>query len=180
MLKLTIVGTLLSLFLLQAGTVAAHAAGTMHLVSVPAGDFLLTVWTAPEPTRVGELHVIVGVAMAGDGAVVLDDDLRIEVTASSGLGEPLVDLATRAKSDNKFLYEANLIPLEAAWYQVRVNVSHPQRPGGEVTFNVDVLPQTGPNWLLIAVALLLSVGVAGAVLVGRRRYPGTVAAGPDR
>jgi hypothetical protein len=172
-LLLTLTGMALSLFLLQIPPAAAHATGTIHLTSVPAGDFLLTVWTAPEPPRVGELHVIVGVATAADGAVVLDDDLRLEVTASSGLGDSLVDHATRKKSDNKFLYEANLDPPAAAWYQVRVNAGHPDLRGGEVFFTVEVFPAAGPNWPLIGLALLLSTALAATILLRFRRDPNT-------
>jgi hypothetical protein len=180
-LLLTLTGIALILYLLQIPPAAAHGTGTIHLASVPAGDFLLTVWTAPESPRVGELHVIVGVATAADGAVVLDDDLRLEVTASSGLSAPLVDIATREKSDNKFLYEANLVPPEAAWYQIHVNVSHPELQGGEVSFTVEVFPTAGPNWLLIGLALLLSIALAVTIwLRFRRRVAHTNSPAPIR
>jgi hypothetical protein len=175
---ITVVGVLLTLFSVGARPVAGHTAGTIQLVSVSTGDFLLTVWTAPDPVRVGELHVIVGVTMAADGTVVLDDELHIEVTASSGLVEPLSDRATRANSDNKFLYEANLAPPEAAWYQVRLDVGHPQHQGGEATFNVEVLPAAGPNWLPIALLLLLLLGPGTALFIRRRRGAGRGSGAP--
>jgi hypothetical protein len=179
-LLFTVIGVALSLFLVQPRPATAHAAGKLHLASVPAGDFLLTVWTAPEPVRVGELHVIVGVSRASDGDVVLDDDLRIEVTATSGLGEPLADQATREKSDNKFLYEANLRPREAAWYQVSVSVDHPQDAGGVVAFNLEVVAAAGPNWLLIGLATLLTVIGVAAILVRSRRSAKAEARAPIR
>jgi hypothetical protein len=170
--SIMLTGVVLMLLLLQARSAGAHAAGAIQLASVPAGDFLLTVWTAPDPARVGELHVIVGATLAADGTVVLDDEFRIEITADSGLAEPLADVATRAKSDNKFLYEANLAPPEAAWYQVRVEVRHPQHQGGEVTFNIEVLPAAAPNWFLIALGLLLPLSLAGVWWIRHRQGAG--------
>jgi hypothetical protein len=175
---LLVMGMICLLLAAPVRPLAAHSGGTIQLSAAPAGEFELTVWTAPEPVRVGELHVIVGVAISGDGALLVDDALTIRVTAASGLSAPVTAVASREQSDNKFLYEAELILTDSAWYQVTVAVSHPDHDGGEVFFNIEALPAGAVN---VSYAWLAAVPVAAVILwlFWRRRGAGTAVARPD-
>jgi hypothetical protein len=53
----------LTLLLVVANT-RAHGIGTPRVVNQPAGPYLLSAWTDPDPLRMDETHVVVGVTNA--------------------------------------------------------------------------------------------------------------------
>ncbi len=149
-----------------AGMTSAHGGGTLQLSSAPSGPYWFTVWTSPEPVRVDELHVTIGVGSA-DGAPVLDAYVEVEITGLSSDGMVLGGVATTEQSANKFLYEVDFQLPEPGLYMVTVNVSGADGYGS-VHFELKVLSGESYDW--VGVMLVSgSVAVLVAWLVLRRR-----------
>jgi len=89
------------------------ADGGLVRVSEIAVPFVVTVFTAPTPLRVGTADVSVMVQAAADRTVVLDADVEIVARARDG---ELHAAATRQAATNKMLYAARLeFPAAGAW-----------------------------------------------------------------
>lgn len=132
--------------------VQAHAGGTPRIVNEPSGDFVVSVWTLPDPISSNtESNFIVFVADGEDfsqsraAVPVLGAD--IELTFSNGT-DVLTFLATHASATNKLFYESYLmLPNEGTW-TVDVVVSHAGK-FGEAQFSLDVIESEPEiNWLL--------------------------------
>lgn len=149
---LRIIRFCLFLYLLgaTAATAQAHLTGELHLSAEPVGDFLLTVWTAPDPLRTDDFHVIVGVSDPAGQNLILDAEVMVTV-AKAGRPEQIVDSdpATREKSDNRFLYEAYLYVDEPGDYLVTVEFSHPDGEGGSLSLIVSVERASPINWFWV-------------------------------
>lgn len=148
--------------------VSAHAAGKMQLASEPAGPYKLTVWTSPDPARVGELHVATAVVLAEDASPILDAEVVIELILESGEGPALSASATTDDSDNKFLYEAIFEPTSSGLYLVKVSVNGVNGESGDVAFDLELEPAAGfdPLWLVPA---FLGLGAVVLLWFARRR-----------
>ncbi len=129
-LALTCLG--LALILLFASrSVQAHGGGTPQLINAEAGPYWVSVWTDPDPIRVGEFHVTVAVSEAPKpgsstreaGDLVLDAAVLVRAEPVSQNGETLVAAATRDNAVNKLFYESDLtLPAEGQWrVDVQVN-----------------------------------------------------------
>lgn len=91
----------------------ALADGGLVRVSDTAGRFVVTLFTAPTPLRVGAADVSVMVQAAADRSVVLDAE--VEIVARSGDTE-LRAAATRQAATNKMLYAAVVtFPAPGPW-----------------------------------------------------------------
>jgi hypothetical protein len=143
---------------------AAHVTGTPHLINAPAGEYLLTVWTAPDPPRVNDFHVIVGVTRPDDPSLVLNERVMIRAAPINGRQAAATALATHEQSDNKFLYEAYLEVTDDGLYEVTVTVG--EAGGGAnsagansaaFTVNVESARWNWQSWLFWA-GLLALVG----------------------
>jgi hypothetical protein len=153
-------------------TVAAHGGGTPQLVNEPAGPYWISVWSAPEPVRVGALHLTVSVAEPGDGreagAPILGAQVAVTATPAAGDAAVLSAQATNAQATNRLFYEADLeVPATGAW-NVQIDVSSP-RGEGQVAFAVDVVAGRATNWPLIGGAGLVAVALIFALRAVRRR-----------
>lgn len=134
----------------------------MQLASAEAGPFKLTVWTSPDPARVGEVHVAAAVVSAEDALPILDADVFVELIPQSGQGEVLSGQATTEASTNKFLYERIFeIPAEEI-YVVSVTVTDSSGQQGEASFPLAVEPPP-PLIFGIAAVLVLAMVTGGAV-----------------
>ena len=130
---------------------AAHGTGTLQVIGEPTGPYLLTVWTSPDPVRVGELHVTVGVAEPDLGVPILDAEIKVRVLSLDS-GEPtMVARATSKESDNKYLYEADFYPQVSGQYLVTV-ISKGRTGSGSVDFNLEIMPYVETQWLKIGLA----------------------------
>lgn len=148
-----------ALLLAAAGAAAAHTEGKMQLASAPAGPFKLTVWTSPDPARVGKLHVAAAVVLAEDASPILDAGVRVTLEPLGG-GSVLTAPATAEDAANKFLYEAIFNVTEAGPYQVTVSVADAKGLTGQADFELAVQPAGGFGWLL-----LLPVGLGGVAVL---------------
>lgn len=142
------------------GAVQAHTEGKMQLAAVPAGPYQLTAWTSPDPARVGELHVATTVLLAEDASPVLDANVIVEVEPQQGSAPALSSAATTADSSNKFLYEAVFETEDDGFYQILITVTGVNGAEGQASFDLEILPAPGFNWLY-----LLPVGLALAAVV---------------
>lgn len=152
---------LLALGGLLARPAAAHTGGRLQLGSQPAGPFQLTVWTSPEPARVGPLHVAAAVVTAAAAAPVLDAQVTVTLAPHNGSGESLTAAATTETSDVNFLYEAIMEPATAGEYVVTVDVAGADGSRGQVAFDLAVAEAAGFSWLYL---IPLVLGMAALAL----------------
>lgn len=154
MLALTWLGLAL-IMLLTPRSVQAHGGGVPQLINAEAGPYWLSVWTQPDPIRVGEFHITVAVSEAPEpgastreaGDLVLDATVLVQAESLGQAAEALVAPATRDNAVNKLFYEADLtLPAEGRW-QVDIRVSS-AAGAGNATFDVEALPPAAFNTLL--------------------------------
>ncbi len=150
----------------SSGVAQAHGGGTPQLTNVQVGPYWVSVWTQPEPLRVGVVHFTVAVAeplttTAGRsveaGPPVLNAAVQLELKPLDQSNQILVVPATHQAAVNKFFYEADLdLPAAGQW---EVGVSVDGLAGADsARFGVEVLPpSTFTGWYLaggLAVVLL--------------------------
>ena len=155
---------LLLLLLLIPAAVLAHGGGTPQLINEPAGPYWVSIWTTPDPARVGAFHLTLGISEAGDGREagppVLGAEVRVRLEPAAAVeGRPVSTVATNEQATNKLFYEADLmIPAEGAW-NVRVDVEG-QDGAGSVAFPLTVEPAQSTNWSLLGIG---GVGLVAAL-----------------
>ena len=151
----------------------AHGGGTPQLVNEPAGPYWLSVWTTPDPARVGEFHLTLGLSEPGEGreagAPVLGANMQVRLEpATATTGSPVTAMATNENSTNKLFYEADVtIPAEGTW-QVQIQVDGPAGVGA-ASFPLEVGPPQTTNWLLLGGGGVLLVAALFAFLSLRRK-----------
>jgi hypothetical protein len=162
--------------LLMSAPVAAHTEGTMQLAAVPAGPYMLTVWTSPDPASSSEdLHVALAVVLAEDASPVLEADVQVQLTPE-GDGPVISGPATIENSENKFLHEAILDVGQSGDYLVEIFVEGADGGFGQASFPLQVEGGSGLNWTLILVAV--AVVASAVILIGRYRRNPDMSAGP--
>jgi len=124
--------------------IQAHGGGTPQLINAEAGPYWVSVWTDPDPIRVGEFHTTVAISEAPEprtgtreaGDLVLDAAVLVRVEPLSQGGETLVATATRDNAVNKLFYEADLtLPAEGQWH---VDIQVDGAAGtGNASFDID-------------------------------------------
>ncbi|HSM58678.1 MAG TPA: hypothetical protein VK879_21165 [Candidatus Sulfomarinibacteraceae bacterium] len=131
---------------------AAHGGGAPQLVNEPAGPYMLSAWTDPDPPRPGEFHVTIAVAEPGQGREagppILGAEVEVRLVAQ-GATQPLTTArASNEAAANKLFYEADLqVPAEGA-YEVQIAVDGPQG-SGEAAFAIEASASGGVNWTLM-------------------------------
>jgi hypothetical protein len=148
-------------------TAAAHTEGKLQLAAVTAGPYQLSVWTSPDPTEIGEVHVAVSVVLAEDASPVLDATVLVQMTELDS-GTMLSSPATTEDSENKFLYEAVLSPDMPGTYEVEINVGDNHDRSGEASFVLEVEGRSGFNPLYYIPIAILIVGGTGLILFRRQ------------
>lgn len=139
----------------------AHGIGTPQVLNAPAGPYMLSAWTDPDPLRADETHVVVAV-IDPDTREMIVSGVEVAVTMTS-LDAPSVILREVAGTDsvNQLLYAAefNGQVSEGAW-RVGVVATGAQGTSDEVTFEVEIDPARGNRWLWIGLGGM-AVLVAG-------------------
>lgn len=140
---------------------AAHGGGAPRLVNVPIDAFVMSVWTNPDPLRVGVVHVTVSLAETAaleganqPGAAALGQTIALTIMPAAG-GAPITTAVTHEQAANKLFYEADItIPGAGSWvFALVVNGSAEQH------FTAEVMPARPPvAWLGLA-------ALAGVALV---------------
>jgi hypothetical protein len=95
--------------------------GTLRLTRA-AGPFVISVFTAPEPLRVGSADVSVLVERRAAAAVLLDATVELEVRAADGTERTVV--ASHATASNRLLQAALLELPDPGRWQLTVVVRH--------------------------------------------------------
>lgn len=158
---------LLLVVALTAKIVWAHGGGTPQLTNAEAGPYWVSVWTQPEPLRVGQAHITVAVSEPGDspggrreaGSPILGALVQVEFKPLDRKGETLAAAATHEGAANKIFYEADLdLPATGRW-QVAIGVEGPAG-AGSASFDTDVSPPSTFNWTWIGgLGLVVLAGV---------------------
>ncbi|MDE3199570.1 MAG: hypothetical protein KGN79_01515 [Acidobacteriota bacterium] len=104
-----------------------------------AGDFIVTLFTTPDPLTVGQADFSVAVEQANGGGVVQDADVSIMLTPASGGDAMLMLHATHGAATSRFLQAANFSMPNSGIWNVKVVVQRGTQTGECVT-QVKVLP----------------------------------------
>jgi hypothetical protein len=151
----------------------AHGGGVPQLVNADAGPYWVSVWTQPDPLRVGQAHITVAVSEPSEtgearreaGAPVLNAQVQVQFIPLDHDLEPLTVSATHEEAANKLLYEADLTLPETGRWQAFITVDGPASVGS-VDFEAQVFPPQRSNWTWIGGlggAALLAVWVVGKI-----------------
>lgn len=142
---------------------SAHGGGTPQISNEAAGPYWFTVWTSPDPARVGGIHVTIAVASVDDNAPILDAEIMVEVFSFDSPSLPIISQATREGSANKFFYEVDFELSTVGRHLVTVT-SDGHKGSGMVKFDLEVLPASKINQAHIlfsglAIAAVLAIRV---------------------
>ena len=141
-----IVWLLVAIVLCLPAPALAHGTGKPRLNNVDAGPFRLTVWTSPDPTRVGEVHVT--------------------VLPPNGAAPSLVQNAARQETFLQTYYESYFDLSTVGEWQTKIVVTSAAGIG-EVEFPMQVFARQQIPWELALGLLILLVSLIGAVRVIR-------------
>lgn len=142
------------LFLVVGGAPAArgHGMGKPQVLNQPAGPYLLSAWTDPDPLRADETHVVVAVI---DPANMEPIVTGVEVTvAMTSLADPPQQVIETAGTDsvNQLFYAAEFNDqLSEGRWRVDLSVDGERGAGDGVGFVVEVAPARTFNWLWVGV-----------------------------
>ena len=147
----TLLAGLLLILGAYAPRTAAHGGGEPRLIGQPAGSFLLSIWTLPNPMAAGPANFIAAIGQPTErvpqGLVVIDADIQIFLTSPSG--EVTQVAATHTNATNKLFYESYIDLDEEGTWHIRVEVSKDGQ-SGTAEFEMDVpAPIHQTNWMLI-------------------------------
>lgn len=128
--------------------------GTPRLTGAIVGPYTVSVWTKPEPSKIGRIHVSVAVLHPQDGAPILDARVRV---AADSIDAPEHLISANASRSWGLLYDADLeIPSEGRW-RIIVHVVGTQGEGS-TSFELEVRPPPKVNrWVVGAIAVLVAL-----------------------
>lgn len=175
--QLVIVVACLMLALLSIAPLSAHGGGVPQLTDKAAGPYRIFAWTQPDPLRVGDIHLSIGVVTAAKNTAGLDDavtDATVTVSLAPTTGEtaPIRVTALLQEQLGSYYYEADAtLPTAGEW---RFTIEVSGAPGdGSAAFVSEVLSARQTNWLLLSVAALLLVGLLGLIGLWNRMQRNT-------
>jgi hypothetical protein len=161
---------LVSFSLLPAGA-DAHG-GRLQCELAPAGAYVVSVWTAPDPARVGLLDFSASILRADTRRPVSDVGMRLTARAAAAPG--FVEGVGSRAAGGLFdflappLYHVKVdIPAPGRWH---VSVSVAGSAGrGEVGFDIDVAPPLTIPWRMMTAGVAVSVLLLAAWLAAKGR-----------
>lgn len=130
--------------LLLALSSRAHADGGLVQLHQTAGPFVVTVFAAPNPPRVGLVEVSVLAQDSADGRAALDVEVLVRLRSAGGT--VVVGRATREASRNKSLYSASMSLPEAGRWGMEVTIKR----GGSAASALGQLSVVAPGPLLLS------------------------------
>ena len=159
--------------MLAAGPAAlAHGGGTPQLTNQPAGDYLVSAWTTPDPATIGTLHVTVALQNASSGEPVTDASVQVVAHPLEGDSAEIAMTATRDDALTPYFYEADLTIPDAGLWQIELALVKAEGAAAERLGFVLEIKEQSPNWILwglIGVALIVAAWVGWLLLSGGRR-----------
>ena len=119
----------------------AHADGGRLRMHAPAGPFVVTLFTTPDPLRADDADFSVALERAATGALVNDADVTLILTPAAEGERGRIELqATRAAATSAFMQAADVkLPHSGSW-KVTVVVRQGSE-SGECSTTLDVLPK---------------------------------------
>jgi len=137
----------------------AHGGGAPQLTNAEVGPYWISVWTQPDPPRVGDLHLTAALAEPGAadaplkeaGAPILGASIEVQLRPLDRPGEVISTVASHEKAVNKLFYEADLLIPHPGRWQATLKVYGPDGGSGSVGFELEVEERVTVNlsWLLI-------------------------------
>ena len=173
MKRLLIIALLAALLSLSSHPARAPGIGTPRLLNEPAGPYLLSIWTDPDPLRADETHVVVAVTDPTTREPILDG-VDVAVTLTS-LADPAVTHTAVAGPDsvNRLLFAAEFTDeLTPGDWQVAVAVTGDRGDAPPLSFNVTIEAARGFNWLWIGIGGLAVILLAWVAVSARGRPVG--------
>ncbi len=169
----TVIGLVALGVLGSAASLYAHGGGIPQLIGEVAGPYRIFAWTQPEPLRVGEFHLSIGVIKgeigdtastdSADGALdeaVTDATVLIHLLPVAQDVAGLTVPALLQEQLGRYYYEADAtLPTPGEW-RFTIDVSGPLGEG-EAEFVSLVAAAREINWLLIGGAAFLLLCLLG-------------------
>ncbi len=155
----------------SAAALQAHGGGTPRLTGEVAGPYRLFAWTQPEPLRVGEIHLSIGVVKAEAGNTQSAEALDEAVTDATVIvyllpeGEDAGALtvpAIRQEQLGSYYYEADATLPTAGDWRFTIDVSGVMGDG-RAEFVSTVAAAREINWVLLTAAALLLLFLLGLI-----------------
>lgn len=160
---------------LAVGVPAAPNGGTVRVAKAPAGPYLVSAWSQPEPPRVGRLDVSVAVMRPVTEDALLDARVTATAEAADGKAGARAMALVPGGGGNPLYYHALFeMPAPGRW-RVTLAVEGPAG-AGRAAFDLDVQPARSPVWTLVPAFLLGLGGLWWVVRWWRRQAP---AGGPQ-
>jgi hypothetical protein len=149
----------------------AHG-GRLQCELAPAGPYVVSVWTAPDPARVGLLDFSASILRSDTRRPVSDVGMRLKARAAAAPG--FVEGVGSREAGGLFdflappLYHVKVdIPAPGRWH-VAVSVAG-SAGHGEVGFDIDVAPPLAIPWRVIAASVAVAVILVAAWLAAKSR-----------
>lgn len=149
----------------------AHGGGVPRLTGEPAGPYRIFVWSQPEPLRVGDIHLSIGLVRAeAEGSQAADalDEPVTDATVTVSLqpvaenARPIRTLAVLQEQLGSYYYEADATLPTAGDWRITIDVSG-DLGDGSAAFVGAVASAREVNWLLLIAAGLLLLCLLGLI-----------------
>lgn len=161
--------------ILSVAALQAHGGGVPRLTGEIAGPYRIFAWTQPEPLRVGEMHLSIGVVKAATGnpqsATALDEavtDATVLIhlspaTADVAEDAPVLSISAVLQEQlGSYYYEADAtLPIPGDW-RFTIEVSS-ALGAGQAEFMGSVAAAREINWRLIGAAAVLLFCLLGLI-----------------
>jgi hypothetical protein len=146
---------------------SAHADGGVVRLRQTSGPFLVTVFTASEPLRVGPIDASVLVQDRETGTVILDTTVSLVFQPVADERSQRLTRATFRQARNKLLQTATIDVPAPGWWAVQVFV---RRDGEKAVFatRLFVIP-AAPRWTAIWPFLVLPPFAIGLYVLHQRK-----------
>jgi len=157
---------------------SAHGGGVPRLTDEVAGPYRIFAWTQPDPLRVGEMHLSIGVVAAAKNAGGLDEAVTdatvvVSLAPTTGSMSPVQVIAVLQEQLGSYYYEADAtLPNPGEW-RFTIEVSGASGDGS-AAFVSEVLAARQINWFLIIIAGLLLVALLGLIGLWNRMQAQTL------
>lgn len=135
--RIALAHLLILIICIETAPARAHTEGALQLTSAPAGPYMVSAWTSPDPAETGKMHVALAVALAEDASPVLDAEVLVTLEHVEN-NEKISAPATTDDSENKFLYEAIVDVEKNGIYEVTILISGSDGTSGETSFELEV------------------------------------------
>ena len=111
------------LMIVMLAPLVAHADGGTVQLREASGPFVVTVFAAPEPLRVGPIDTSVLVQDRETGRVILDATVNLAFQPVAGTSPRFQTRATHAQARNKLLQAVTIDVPAPGWWTIQVFVS---------------------------------------------------------